>query len=549
MRFELFFDRTSMAMALIDSRGRIARVNSAFLQLLNQSEAEVTGYRMTDLLALCNHGEKEAPRQQGDPLGTTLINRDNPGQVLRVTHLPTPIHHNGELCVLVTLQEVSGDNLSQARMKYLCLYDPLTGLANVSLLMERLQHGIDTAVRTGKMLVLVLLNIRRFKYLNSTFGHDAGDGILRETAQRIHDAVRREDTVARHHGDTFAVLFEGITTSTAVELVLRKLFQVMEKPFYLGESEIFLSIGAGIAVFPDDGRDAGTLLSNAEAAMRQTAGSGTSAYRYFTAEMQHQARQQVQREHELYHAIERGEFEIFYQPILAPDTLKVRTVEALLRWNHPCEGRLSPREFIPLLEETGLIVKVGDWVLETACRQIQYWRGHGYPDLRLAVNISARQFQAHDFTTRLEEILAESDMPAEALDLEITESVLMEDCEESRQTLAAVSTMGCRLSIDDFGTGYSSLIYLKQLPVSAVKIDRCFIQGLPHGHHDISIAKAVIGLARNLGLSVTAEGVETREQLDFLGECDCQGVQGFYFAPPMGVSDFDAWHPAQGESH
>lgn len=546
MRFEQFFLRTSIAMALINRRGEITRINPAFLHLLDCPETQVVGYSLTDLLSNWEQIDEQSGSCEPENLNVLIRHRTDLKRVLRVTNLPTSIYHEGELCGLVTLQDVAADSHTLARMNYLCNYDPLTGVANISLLMERLQHGIDVAGRLGKKMVLVLLNIRRFKNLNSTFGHDAGDEILHETAQRILATVRRGDTVARHYGDKFAVLFENIPSTAAVELVLDKLFRAMDRPFHLDKSEIYLSIGAGIAIYPEDGLEPGILLGNAESAMRQSAGTGTSTYRYFTAEMQHQARTRVQRENALHHALERGEYEIFYQPILEPGTLRVLAVEALLRWNHPSEGCLSPREFIPLLEETGLIIKVGDWVLRTACRQLRYWRENGYPALRLAVNISSRQFQTRAFASRLKKILEVAQLSPTALELEITESVLMEDNEESRQALAAVSAMGVHLSIDDFGTGYSSLIYLKRLPVNTVKIDRGFIQGLPHGHHDISIARAIITLARNLGMNVTAEGVETRAQLDFLGECDCQGLQGFYFAPPMEAKAFSLWHHPGG---
>ncbi len=556
MRFEQFFHRTSIPLALTDLQGCILKINPALERVFGYGEEELSGKALEQLLR-----PGDLPRCQSlfsNPDWTseerpvceaTLVCRDGSERPVLISTLPDPFHYGGRDCMVATFQDLTEKKETQARLHYLTYYDPLTALANRSLLMERLRHGVAVAGREAKSLALLLINIRRLKFLNDSFGHDGGDRILKEVAGRILQCVRKSDTAARYHGDKFALALEGIGNSQSVSIILRKVLQALDRPFRVEGNEIYLSAAIGIALFPTDGSDPETLLQNAETAMRQASEPGSNRYQYFTPEMNQRARERLRLESAIYRALEREEFEIYYQPMLVPHSGRLVGVEALLRWNHPREGLLEPTQFISLLEETGLIKQAGDWVLRRACRQVQQWRQGGQSDLKLAVNISARQFQDREFITRLREILAESGLPPTALELELTESVLMVDTEESEGTLREITGLGVNISVDDFGTGYSSLTYLKRFPVHSVKIDRSFICGIPEDDNDITIAYAIFSLAQNLGLQVIAEGVENDSQLEFLNSWNCQRAQGFLFAHPMPAPAFGAWwheRPAPG---
>ena len=429
---------------------------------------------------------------------------------------------------------------AEERLAYLAQYDSLTGLANRALFQDRLQQSVARAERSGGLLALVFIDLDRFKAVNDTFGHDCGDALLREVAARIKGRVRESDTVARLGGDEFALILENVSETEDAARVARDVQQRLLEPIDLAGYEIPVPASIGIALWPASGNE--KLLKDADAAMYRAKRQGGNRYQFYTEEMNRQATARLALERDLRIALDDEQFELFYQPQVDLSTGNVAGAEALLRWRHPGRGLVSPGEFVPILEDMRLIVPVGRWVLGAACRQGRVWRQEGLPPVRISVNLSAQQFGRGELTDDVARALAEGLLDPELLELEITESLLMEDPETALQTLARLKAdLGdVGLSIDDFGTGYSSLYRLKALPVQRLKIDRSFVKDLPDDPGDVAITAAVIRLAHDLGLGVVAEGVETAEQLDFLRNLGCDEAQGFFFGKAVPAEDFAA---------
>ncbi|WP_266096313.1 putative bifunctional diguanylate cyclase/phosphodiesterase [Rubrobacter tropicus] len=405
---------------------------------------------------------------------------------------------------------------------------------------DRLQQAVARAERSGVPLALVFVDLDRFKAVNDTFGHDCGDALLREVARRIRDRVRESDTVARLGGDEFALILENLSEAEDAARVAQDVQRRLLEPVLLAGDQIPVSASMGIALWPASGRE--RLLKDADAAMYRAKRQGGNGHRFYTEEMNAQATARLTLERDLRRALQDEQFVLYYQPQVDLSTGRIVGAEALLRWRHVERGLVSPGEFIPILEESRLINSVGRWVLGSACRQGRAWREAGLPPLRVSVNLSARQFGRRDLADDIAGALAEGGMEQENLELEITESLLMEDPETALATLGRLRTElgGVGISIDDFGTGYSSLYRLKALPVQRIKIDRSFIRGVPEDREDAAITAAVIGLAHDLSLRVVAEGVETAEQLAFLRAHGCDEAQGFFFGRPVPAEEFAA---------
>ena len=429
---------------------------------------------------------------------------------------------------------------AEERLAYLAQYDPLTGLANRALFQDRLQQAVARAERSEGQLALLFVDLDRFKAVNDTLGHACGDVLLREVAGRMEARVRKSDTVARLGGDEFAVILEGISEAEDAARVAQDMQRRFSEPVLLGGYEVPAPASIGIAMWPASGGDG--LLKDADAAMYRAKRQGGNRHQFYTEEMNVQATARLTLERDLRRALQDEQFVLYYQPQVDLSTGRVIGAEALLRWRHRDRGLVSPGEFIPILEESRLINPVGRWVLGAACRQGRSWREEGMPSLRISVNLSARQFGRRDLADDIAGALAEGGMEQENLELEITESLLMEDPETALGTLERLRTElgGVGISIDDFGTGYSSLYRLKALPVQRIKIDRSFIQGIPDDPGDEAIASAVIRLAHDLGLGVVAEGVETAEQLEFLRDRGCDEAQGFLFGKAVPADEFAA---------
>lgn len=431
---------------------------------------------------------------------------------------------------------------AEARMEFLAHYDSLTGLPNRTLFRDRLAHAIARADRDNQMLALMFIDLDRFKTINDTLGHHIGDLMLKGVAERIKTCVREEDTAARLGGDEFTVILEQISAPEDASGVAQKIIDELSPPFNLLGDEAFITASIGISIYPTDNTDMDGLLKNTDAAMYNAKETGRNNFQFYAKEMNVKALGRLELENSLRHAVERGEFVLYYQPKISLDTGKTAGMEALLRWVHPRRGIVSPIEFIPLLEETGLINQVGDWLIHTACIQNKIWMDAGFPPMRVAVNLSARQFQHNDLLQHVTRALNDSGLDGDFLELEVTESLLMQNPEYILDVFHEMGALGVvRIDIDDFGTGYSSLSNLKRFPITTVKIDKSFIQGIPHDEEDVAIVTTVIGMAKSLKLRVIAEGVENEAQLALLCELGCDEVQGYVFSRPLPAEGFAKW--------
>lgn len=426
---------------------------------------------------------------------------------------------------------------AEERLAYLSQYDPMTGLANRVLFQDRLRQAMARAERDGSMVALIFLNLDRFKSFNDAFGHHFGDELLKVVAGRLEDRAREGDTVARLGSDEFGIILEDLSEAQAAAQVARGISEKLSEPVALGGQEVFVTASMGIAVRPPSGAD--SVMKDANAALQRAKELGRANYQFFSPEMNVQAFERLAFESSLRRALERGEFHIHYQPQVELASGRIVGAEALLRWYHPDLGLISPAKFIPVLEDTGLIVPVGEWLIEETCREARAWRDAGLPAPRVAVNLSPRQFRSRNLAHVISAALTRENLEPFCLELEITESLLMEDTEESDARLNALKAeRGLRVAIDDFGTGYSSLAYLKRFPIDVLKVDRSFVRGMDGDPDAAAIISAIIGLAHNLRLKVIAEGVETAAQLARLRELDCDQAQGFYFSRPLPAGDF-----------
>src|SRR5712691_211562 len=423
--------------------------------------------------------------------------------------------------------------LAEDQLRFIATHDPLTELPNRAMFNERLRHALHQGVRYNRGLAVMFIDIDRFKVVNDSLGHSAGDRLLQNCAKRLTECLRESDIVARLGGDEFVVMIENFTGPRDAIAVAQKILHDLAKPFFVDGQEFLMSASIGISTFPDDGADVETLVKNADIAMYRAKDQGRNNYQFYSAQMNKHTFERLAMESSLRRAVERSEFLLHYQPKLDLQTGAIAGVEALVRWKHPDWGMVSPAQFIPLAEETGLIVQIGEWVLKTACEQSRQWRDQGIPGVRVAVNLSARQFAHKNLLRDVAKIIAESGLTPESLELEITESMVMQNAEHARETLRNLKAMGVSLSIDDFGTGFSSLADLKRFRIDCVKIDRSFIKDIPVDADDMAITKGVIALGHSLRLKVVAEGVETKEQQEFLQANDCDEMQGFLFSKPL----------------
>ena len=419
------------------------------------------------------------------------------------------------------------------QLAYAAQFDILTGLPNRQLFRDRIAQAISRATRKTRPIAVVVLNLDGFKLVNNSHGHAAGDRVLIQVAERLISCVSAYDTVSRLGADEFAIALSNIDRIEEVAPVVQRALHTLAQPFDLDDDEAFVSATAGVSIFDSDGVDAHTLIKNAELAMQRAREKGRNFYEFFAPEMNQRGLERMRLERGLRRALERGEFLLHYQPKICAATGKISGAEALLRWQHPERGLVYPGEFIPILEETGLIVPVGLWVLETACEQIRRWECEGIEVESIGINLSARQFQQPHFDAHMRRVIETSGIQPAKIELEITESMLMSDPAQAIETLGRLKQLGVSLSVDDFGTGYSGLSYLRQLPLDSLKIARNFISNVPHDPDDAAIALAIINLAHNLGLEVVAEGVETEAQARFLAAHRCDFLQGYFFSVPL----------------
>jgi diguanylate cyclase (GGDEF)-like protein len=428
-----------------------------------------------------------------------------------------------------------------AELNHLAYHDALTDLPNRVLFEDRLTQALILAERNRQTLGILFLSLDRFKKIHDTLGRAIGDRLLQKVAERLRSSAHPGETVARFEGDEFALLLTQIggTESEDVVEVIYQINESLKLPFVIDDHELFTTVSIGISLYPDDGADAPTLLKNADAALYRAREQGGDNYQFYTADMNAKAMKRLTLENSLRRALERSEFEVYYQPVLDINTRKIVGMEALLRWHHPELGLVQPAEFIPLAEDTGMIVPIGEWALRTACTQGKSWQEAGFAPLTLAVNLSARQFQQQNLSEVIARILQETGLNSHDLELELTESSIMKNAESAVRTLGELKAMGVKIAIDDFGTGYSSLGYLKRLPIDTLKIDRSFVRDITTDPDDAALVMAIITLAHNLRLKVIAEGVESEEQLSFLHLLRCDEWQGYLFSRPLPVEAFE----------
>lgn len=544
-RFEVLLDAIPDPIWLKDPDGIYLFCNRAFEKLYGAKEQDIVGksdydfvdskladfFRANDIIAM-------------DAL-TSVSNEEEvtfkeDGYSGLFETIKTPIFDNNDaiIGVLGIARDITKLRESNAKIEKLEYFDALTGLPNKILLNLHTVHDISIANRQREKLAILFLDFDHFKNINDTLGHAIGDELLVEVAKRLNGLVREEDTVSRQGGDEFVIVLPNVKVDGAAH-VAKKLLQAIELPIIVKGHELVVTASIGIAMYPDDGKDLETLFKSADAAMYLAKQNGRNNYRFFTAEIQQRSSRILSLENALRYAHTRGELSLHYQPQIALESGKIVGIEALLRWTHPEFGSISPSEFIPIAEESGQILLLGEWVLRTAAMRLKQWITMGFPPMSVAVNLSAVQFHHKNLSNLVSTIIDEVQLPPWYLELELTESVAAQDPLNAIEIMNKLSNKGIRLSLDDFGTGYSSLSYLKRFKVYKLKIDQTFIRDISIDVEDRAIVQTVIALAKSLGLKTIAEGVETEEQLDFLRENGCDEVQGYYFSKPLSVDDFE----------
>ncbi len=518
------------------------------IEYVNPAFERTTGYALEECVGrtpqLLNSGKQGQDFYQkmwqtilaGDTFCDVFINRRKNGELYFEEKTITPIKDdNGRLTHFVSTGKDVTERLQiQERLQYIAQHDALTDLPNRVLLFDILKRALARARRHGRLVAVLFIDLDRFKNINDSLGHEAGDKILQQLSERFTQAVRSsDDTVARFGGDEFVILLDDVGSENDVREIAQKVLNALSPPFLIDHQELYITASIGVSLYPDDGEDSSALLKHADVAMYRAKDLGKNTYQFYSADMSARAFERLTLESSLRHALDRGEFQLHYQPQLAISDGSIIGVEALLRWQHPEFGMVMPSDFMALLEETGIIVPVGEWVLKSACTQLRAWHDAGWTGLRVAVNLSARQFHSAALARVVKGNLALLDGGADRLELEITESVLMHNAATTEETLRQLAAMGCRVAIDDFGTGYSSLSYLKRFPINVLKIDRTFVRDIPEDADDAAIVSTIVAMAHNLRLDVIAEGVETKQQLDFLRTCGCDVMQGYLFSKPV----------------
>ncbi|OQW95304.1 MAG: hypothetical protein BWK79_02890, partial [Beggiatoa sp. IS2] len=539
-------ENSTEAILITDAQVKIISVNQSFTQITGYSEIEALGKTPAQILKSGKHSPDfyEAMWQSIWKIGYwegEIWNRRKSGELYPEWLHITVIKDETEQWVthyLAIFSDITHHKQTEQRLIYLSHYDNLTGLPNRTLFYERVSRALQRAQQHHQLVAVMFLDLDRFKYVNDTWGHAVGDLLLIKVAHRLAGIISENDTVARLGGDDFAIVLENLKNSEEAIFIAQRILETMVTAFDLNDYETFITTSIGISLYPNDADDVETSLKNADAAMYRAKEKGKNNYQFFTPQMNAATHQRLLLETQLRHALDRDELMLYYQPQIHLATGQIVGAEVLLRWQNPKMGVVSPRIFIPLAEETGLIVKIGEWVLHQACLQHQKWRNRGHPILRIAVNLSSRQFKQENLMNSIVQILENTYMDPNLLELELTESMLMQDADNSIKILHQLKEMGIQLAIDDFGTGYSSLSYLRRFPIDKLKIDKSFMVDIPVNQDDMAIIRAIVALARTLNLTVIAEGVETKQQLAFLKSLRCDEIQGFFYSRPLPAEEF-----------
>jgi diguanylate cyclase (GGDEF)-like protein/PAS domain S-box-containing protein len=543
-RYQVMAESSPVGIFRLDTQGRCCHVNKRWREMAGLTLTHAVG----ESWVVAVHPEDqssveetwEAALRERRPYKTECRFKRPGGMITWVFCQAEPIFDTqGSLEGFIgSVTDISRRKRTEEEVRQLAYYDTLTHLPNRSFFQEQLERALGTAGRTGRHVALLFCDLDNFKDVNDTLGHDKGDLLLQAIAQRLSSCIRRGDTLCRLGGDEFVLLLPSVSNDREVVAVARKIQESMKHSFDLAGHEIFSTTSIGIAVHPEDGATFNTLLKHADMAMYAAKSRGRNRYRFFCEDMNRRAVERMSMEGGLRQAVANEELSLVWQPQFDLNNGDLIGVETLLRWDHPTLGRIMPAKFIPLAEETGLIHSIGEWVLRTACAQVRQWKNDGAKPLRLAVNLSAGQFNEPGLVEMVRRILRETDLDPSVLELEITESMLMQNQDVALKTMLSLSHDGVNLALDDFGTGFSSLLYLKNYPIGRIKIAREFVEDIAGNNNDAAIAGTVISMARNLSMKAVAEGVETEAQAEVLRGLGCPEVQGFYFARPMSASEF-----------
>jgi len=550
-KYRLLYETMTEGMALhrvfFDERGAVTSLtvidaNQSCAAMLNMELNQIVGSNSLELFgnALLEFILENRPIDFGSasPFELQLDGR----QKFYHVHVFSP----DEGLIATLFEDITEQKKADQKIHRMAFFDTLTGLPNRTLFMDRLNKAISTVDRENKKLAVLFLDLDHFKEINDTLGHDAGDQLLVEITKRLGMNIRTSDTLSRFGGDEFVFVITGLDEQLNVTFVAQNLLNAIQEPFHILSNELNITCSIGIAIFPDDGKTAETLLRNADLAMYHSKETGRNTYNFYSPSMNEKAVMHRNIESELRNALEHGELFLKFQPVVNIETNQITAAEAFVHWNHPTRGLVSPAEFIPLAEETGLIIPVGEWVLKSVCNKINYWTQAGLPPIRVSVNISNRQMEQHNFLEIIKLALSVANAKASQLEIEFTESCLVDICNETIANVFKLRNFGVAITIEDFGTGYSSIGYIRNLLVDHIKIDRFIIRDIANNILDQAIVEAVFAMSKKLGVEIIAEGVETVEQLSYLRSLGCKEMQGYFFYHPMYADDLETLLKQQG---
>ena len=549
--FRIVFEHSREGILTLRPDGKVLSCNPAAARIFGVDAAALVGRSLAERIKTASKVAFAAETQFPPGAYETLARRAG-GEMFPIEMTVGVTHVAGAPQRVVILRDITERQAAQDRMAYLANYDSLTGLPNRALFRDRLAEAMKRARRNGRQMGLMFLDLDRFKDVNDSLGHAAGDLLLQHVSctltrcLRDADSVARVDaseayTLARLGGDEFTIIVEQLDGPEDASLIAQRILDALIEPFKFDGQEVFISTSIGISLYPLDNSDLDGLIRHTDMAMYRSKARGRSTYSFYSMDMSAAVEARLSLEADLRHALERNEFTLNYQPKANLQTGRVTGVEALIRWNRPGEGMVSPDRFITMLEDTGLILPVGAWVIQTACKEIASWEKRGLPPLNLAVNLSARQFRHQHLIELIRDTLLEQDLAPHRLELELTESQLMEDNDVSRALLSSLKSLGVKVAIDDFGTGHSSLSYLKRFSIDTLKIDRSFVREITTSEEDLAIAAAVVALGQSLNLKVVAEGVETLQQADCLRALGCDEIQGYLLSRPQPADKLVEW--------
>ena len=553
--YENVIKNTSEGIMITDKNNHIVFTNKAFFDITQYEEKDVLG-KNPSILKSGVHTKKfyknmwESIIKNGKWKGEIWNKHKDDGIYPELLSINTLKNKNGEIENYIAIfTDISEIKKSEAKMRSMAMHDSLTGLPNRTMMSSMMSHSIKSTKRQQELMAIMFIDLDNFKTINDNYGHKEGDNVLIETAKRLKNVLREEDIVYRFGGDEFIVTLEHIKNSEDIAKVARKLNQSLQIPYQTNDYTFYISCSIGIAIYPNDASNVDELIKNADAAMYQAKNKGKNRYSFYSHKLGKQIQEELHIENLLRKSVENSEFEIYYQPKIDTKTLHITGLEALLRWNSREKGVLSPAKFIPIAEKTRLIIPLGNWILLQACKQIKKWHDNKIYSGNISVNISGVQLDNKNFVNSIKNVLKESGLSPYYLDLEVTESVLMNDLKHWSNTLDEIRDIGIDISIDDFGTGYSSLSYLRELPVDELKIDKSFINDIPDDKDACAIVKSIISLAKTLSYKTVAEGVEKKEQQKYLVENGCDIIQGYYYSKPLSATDMEdflkSWHPKQ----